>query len=72
MELLTPTAFARRYHLDRRTVLRWCREDPDFPAVRVDRWPGHDKPRWRIIVDRFPDWVAQRRAREWPQAEEAP
>lgn len=72
MELLTPTAFARQFHLDRRTVLRWCREDPDFPAVRVDRWPGHDKPRWRIVVDGIPAWVERRRAREVAATEPIP
>ena len=63
-ELLTPTAFARRAHVDRRTVLRWCREDPLFPAVRVDPWPGVTRPRYRIAVDGIAAWAAARHRKE--------
>lgn len=60
-ELLSPTAYAKRAHVDRRTVLRWCREDPLFPAVRIDPWPGVTRPRYRIAVDGIAAWAAARR-----------
>lgn len=64
-ELVTPTEYARRIGMDKRAVRRLIATDPDFPAIDIAWWPGHDTPRFRIAVDAIPAWAAKRRAREW-------
>jgi hypothetical protein len=70
-ELVTVKEFGRRNHLDRRTILRWIQEDPTFPALRKDPWPGHTQARYLIALDLIPKWVEGRRAREFEQEGEA-